>query len=146
MSETSRRISREKFLAISSRIALGLAGFLGLGGLVRYFSHQPESGPPSRYDLGPLADFPSSGRLFRPDIPAVIYYTDPGFRAISLICTHLGCTLEGGVEGFSCPCHGSKFSAEGTVLTGPANEDLTVLEVEITADGNLLIHVPRGDL
>ena len=84
MSDTSHQISREKFLALSIRIGLGLAGMLGLGGLVRFFSHQPESGSPSSFDLGPASEFPSSGRLVRLDIPAVIYQTDQGYLAYSL--------------------------------------------------------------
>ena len=32
---------RRKFLQLSAKLALGLAGILGLGGLVRYFSHEP---------------------------------------------------------------------------------------------------------
>jgi cytochrome b6-f complex iron-sulfur subunit len=142
----SQPISREKFLQLSARIALSLAGILGLGGLVRYFSHRSESGPPSTYHLGPAADFPRGGTLIRPDIPAVIYQTEGKFRAYSLICTHLGCTLEEDGKGFSCPCHGSEFSPDGVVLKGPAVDDLPALEVEITESGELLVRIPRGQL
>lgn len=140
----SQSITREKFLQLCTRLALGLAGILGLGGLIRYFSHQSESGPPCSYELGLIKDFPPSGIMVRPDIPAVIYQTEGDFRAFSLICTHLGCTLEVSEEGFSCPCHGSDFSPEGQVLKGPAVEDLPALEVEITKDGALVVHIPRG--
>lgn len=143
---SSRSFSREKFLQLCTRICLGLAGILGLGGLVRYFSHQPEPDHPSTFDLGPAADFPSSGSLVRSDIPAIIYQTDQGFQAYTLICTHLGCTVEESEGGFSCPCHGSTFSADGRVLTGPAVDDLEALEVELTETGNLLVHISRGDL
>lgn len=138
------KISRGKFLQLCTRIALSLAGLLGLGGLVRYFSHRPEAGPPSSFDLGRAKDFPASGVLVRADIPAVIYQSIEGFRAYSLICTHLGCTLEESGEGFSCPCHGSEFSKEGTVLKGPAGGDLTPLEVEITPEGILWVHKTGG--
>ena len=142
----SQSISREKFLQLCTRIALGLAGILGLGGLVRYFSHQSESGPPSSYILGLAKDFPPNGTLVRPDIPAVIYQIEGNYQAVSLICTHLGCTLEENGEGFSCPCHGSNFSPDGQVLKGPAVDDLPSLEVEITENGELVVHVPRGKL
>jgi Rieske Fe-S protein len=78
--------------------------------------------------------------LLRLDIPAVIYQTSQGFQAFSLICTHLGCTLEEQGEGFSCPCHGSKFSADGKVIQGPAQADLDSLEIEVMESGELLLH------
>jgi len=139
-------ISRGKFLQICTKITLGLAGLLGMVGLVRYFSHRPQSGPPSTIELGPASDFPINGMLIRLDIPAVIYQTEAGFQGYSLICTHLGCTLEASGEGFSCPCHGSVFDPDGKVIKGPAGEDLAPLEVEITEEGTLLIHTEGGGL
>lgn len=141
--EISQDLSRRKFLKLCTQIILSLAGLLGLGGLVRYFSHKPDPGPPSSYDLGAVDDFPSSGKLVRLDIPAVIYRSDEGFRAFSLICTHLGCTLEESEVGFSCPCHGSEFDTVGNVRKGPASDDLDILEVEIREDGELLLHTGK---
>jgi cytochrome b6-f complex iron-sulfur subunit len=40
---------------------------------------------------------------------------------LDLTCTHLRCRvapIEGG--GFSCPCHGSRYDAEGRPVSGPA--------------------------
>ncbi len=41
-------------------------------------------------------------------------------------CPHLGCALKWNREEHSwdCPCHGSRFSEEGTVLNNPANGNL----------------------
>lgn len=45
-------------------------------------------------------------------------------------CTHLGCVLDRYPDGqLQCPCHGSAFRADGTVLKGPARRDLDRLEV-----------------
>ena len=131
--------SRRNFLQLSAKLALGLAGILGLGGLVRYFSHEPGGQTPSSYDLGLAADFPASGKLIRLDIPAIIYKTKNGFQAYSLVCTHLGCTVEEDGESFSCPCHGSQFDQNGIVLKGPATKPLSELEVELSEDGKLIL-------
>lgn len=134
-------LHRKRFLQLSARMAISLAGLLGLGGLARYFSHHQESGKPSRYELGAAADFPATGKLIRVDIPAVIYQTSTGFQAYSLVCTHLGCTLEEDSENFSCPCHGSEFDRNGIVLIGPADQKLPELEVTIDESGILILNI-----
>ena len=46
--------------------------------------------------------------------------------AISSVCTHLGCTVawEPTAQEFACPCHGSRFDAEGQATRGPARQPL----------------------
>ena len=140
------RFSRKNYLQVSTRLLLWLAGLLGTGGLVRFFSHEPDSSPPSIIDLGPKIDFPLTSKTVLPDIPAVVYQDDGEFLAYSLRCTHLGCTLEESGDGYSCPCHGSEFSSDGKVSKGPALEDLPNLQIEISPEGNLILHTKGGDL
>ncbi|MBD2182515.1 FAD-dependent oxidoreductase [Aerosakkonema funiforme] len=48
-----------------------------------------------------------------------------GTEAISLTCTHQGCTVQKQANGeFHCPCHGAVFDADGKVVKGPAQRDL----------------------
>ena len=56
-----------------------------------------------------------------------VYRDDAGIlHVLSARCPHLGC-LVGWNEAdrtWECPCHGSRFDAEGGLLQGPATEDL----------------------
>lgn len=56
--------------------------------------------------------------------------------AVSPICTHAGCTLSAYSQGeYSCPCHGSTFSAQGAVQGGPARSNLQTFPAQLTSTG-----------
>ena len=48
--------------------------------------------------------------------------TDGSLHAVRPVCTHLHCPLRWNPEEntWDCPCHGSRFDADGNVLEGPA--------------------------
>ncbi|HAN73384.1 MAG TPA: cytochrome b6-f complex iron-sulfur subunit 1 [Planktothrix sp. UBA8407] len=48
-------------------------------------------------------------------------------------CTHLGCTFpwNGVDQQFQCPCHGSRYDSDGSVLRGPAPLPLRLVHVEV---------------
>ena len=137
--EKGKEITRKNFFRLLTRLSLGLASALGLGGLVRYFSISPDPGTPTMFELGKRSDFPPGSVNIRLDIPAVIVNRSGTFEALSLCCTHLGCTLEEDGPGFSCPCHGSRFDEGGKVLAGPADQDLPILDIKENEDGTLIL-------
>ena len=56
------------------------------------------------------------------------------FAAFSSSCPHAGATVEynSSTTSFFCSAHGSAFSANGSLVKGPATRGLTNLTVEIT--------------
>ena len=58
----------------------------------------------------------------------VAFYRDEDGRTYELSprCTHMGCTVDWNdpAQTWDCPCHGSRFSFDGSVVHGPAKEPL----------------------
>ncbi|MBN8655684.1 MAG: ubiquinol-cytochrome c reductase iron-sulfur subunit [Anaerolineae bacterium] len=133
------QISRRDFLKLVRDGFLYLSGALATGGLLRFLSYAPASEQKTEFDLGSVDDYPVGSRTSIPEISALLIHTENGFTALSLTCTHLGCTLEPVSNGFACPCHNSAFDAEGNVTQGPAVKPLRALRIEITAENKLIV-------
>lgn len=55
------------------------------------------------------------------------------FSALSATCTHEICTITGfGGGNFVCPCHGSRFATNGSVVAGPASRSLQSFATQFT--------------
>jgi cytochrome b6-f complex iron-sulfur subunit len=134
-------ISRRDFLKLASAAVLSISGLLGLGGLIRFLDTQTDPSPQTDFDLGSPGKYPLNSRTVLPDVPALLLHTQAGFTALSLLCTHLGCTVESKPDGFACPCHGSRFDLQGNVTRGPAGKPLNSLRTGITSDGNLHLYI-----
>jgi cytochrome b6-f complex iron-sulfur subunit len=135
-----KSISRRDFLKLSTNALLASAGLLGLGGLIRYLSYQFDPTPQSEFDIGPAINYPPNSRTVVAHIPAIIIHDKEGLHAMSLTCTHLGCSIEERNFGFECPCHSSRYDPAGRLIKGPASMDLKKLRIARTEDGNLHVY------
>ena len=127
-------------MKLATSCLVTLSGLLGLAGIGRYLAFDSEPHKKTAFDLGEAEAF-SVGTRTRVDvIPALILRDPEGFHAMSLLCTHLGCTVRDAPEGFLCPCHGSRYDSQGQVTRGPAGRPLPELRVEVSVSGNLIVH------
>jgi cytochrome b6-f complex iron-sulfur subunit len=119
---------------------LGLLGAIGLGnvlyGLARF--HAPGAGGQAAVSI-PLNEIPEGGNvLFQyGGTPGILFRAEDGtFKAFSLMCTHLACTVSWLPEKreFYCPCHEGFFDAEGKVLSGPPPAPLERWKVEVSGE------------
>ena len=71
---------------------------------------------------------PGEGRVVRRGVHKIAAYRDEEgtLHERSAVCTHLKCIVDWNTaeKSWDCPCHGSRFSATGTVIAGPATADL----------------------
>lgn len=131
--------------------ALGYQGAASMRSLVPNVSYDA----PTTVKLGLPADFPD-GLKFLPDLRLFVFRDGNVFHAISAVCTHLGCTVRAEaltqtetltVDGkplrvthrFACPCHGSRYTGDGTNVAGPAPKPLSWFELSIAADDGQLV-------
>jgi glycine/D-amino acid oxidase-like deaminating enzyme/nitrite reductase/ring-hydroxylating ferredoxin subunit len=77
---------------------------------------------------------PGEAKVVKYDGEKIALYKDEHgeLHAINPLCTHMKCSVAwNNVEQtWDCPCHGSRFSFDGKVLTGPADHDLEKIEVK----------------
>lgn len=138
-------ISRREFVwyAWLSSIALFMAG--SGGATLAYALPRVQEGEfGGKFILGPVDDFGigsvthvREGKLF------LVRLDSDRFKALYQVCTHLGCLVRQVDEGYGCPCHGSRFAKDGTLLRSPAPRDLDFFSWEVVGGS---VVVDTGDL
>lgn len=87
--------------------------------------------PPEAHDVSSVAR--GEGKLVRLEGKMAAVYRDEGGRvsAVSATCTHLGCRVRfnAAEKTWDCPCHGSRYAADGRVVQGPAVRALAPVTV-----------------
>lgn len=139
-SEVNRR-----YILIST-LVLGLGAiFVKMATLFGSFLRPPVK--PNSYGgmmrFGTLAELPppggspqhvSAGRFW-------LVHEEEGVSALHSSCTHLDCLFSWDKDKgmFVCPCHGSEFAKDGSLLKGPATRSLDRFPVLLVSDDNELI-------
>ena len=68
------------------------------------------------------------------DDQVLVRVSQTQFAAVNTTCTHKGCDVDISGDKFVCPCHGSEFTLDGKVTTGPAKKDLKTYETIFDSD------------
>src|SRR5207237_4394210 len=73
------------------------------------------------------------GKVIRLDGRRVaVHRTDTGaVIKVSAVCPHMGCVVRwnGAERTWDCPCHGSRFTPDGLVIGGPAEDPLEKIDM-----------------
>ena len=153
--KTESNVDRRHFLyklgAGAGVAAIATQGTASLRSLVPNVSYDA----PTTVKLGPPSEYPD-GLKFRPDERLFVFREGNTFHAISAVCTHLGCTVRaealsnvqtadvGGTKmrlthRFLCPCHGSRYTGDGTNVSGPAPKPLAWFRLSLAPDDGQLV-------
>jgi Rieske Fe-S protein len=117
-------------------------GFLGLFGK-KQKGLEPDADGAVRLSLGDEKYRPlnETGGALKVDIrgmgkPVIVIRKDKDtVLAVSSKCTHLGCEVDLPENGtIDCHCHGSEFKTDGTVIKGPAKQNLPEFKALLDKD------------
>jgi glycine/D-amino acid oxidase-like deaminating enzyme/nitrite reductase/ring-hydroxylating ferredoxin subunit len=80
---------------------------------------------------------PGEGAILRRGLKKIAAFRDERGKLIerSAVCTHMGCIVHwnGLDQCWDCPCHGSQFATDGSVLNGPAVRPLAAVSAAAEA-------------
>ena len=97
-----------------------------------------------RINMGSAEELNTEGFLYSQQENIIVVKNEDGsLSALNPKCTHQQCPVEWDSTSTSltCPCHGSAFATDGSVITGPATSPLASY-ADVTEDGgNILVTV-----
>ncbi len=105
----------------------------------------PACPPAGATMLGALSSFPVGSWRNVKAARVIVGRDARGIFAYTSVCTHSGCTVPApstSTAGSTCPCHGSRYNAEGMVTGGPAPRSLDNYEV-IVCGSDVYLNMSR---
>ena len=123
--------------------AVSLAALAAGAGVLRNLFPAVSYGEDVRVKIGRKEDF-ADGDTVLFDRKLIVRKQPAGqgkvrVAAISMVCTHLGCTIGTITGGFKCPCHGSQYDGDGRVMGGPAPRSLDWFTVAVDPAGEMIV-------
>src|SRR3972149_3190999 len=119
---------RKKFIKTAGILAVGtISGSLLISCAVIKYAQYSVDGNKLVVKKSEFTDIQKFVLLNVKGLPASIYLRkneNETFTALLTQCTHKGCEVNPGYDMLSCPCHGSKYSPAGEVISPPATESL----------------------
>ncbi len=141
-----RRASRREFLRLGAAAAVTACGGCAMFGSRKAdVVVDPREGVVHLTQAQSAALLASEGSILvqakgRHDKIIVVHPADHAPYAVSAICTHMGCTVkyDKATGQLACPCHGSRFALDGSVIRGPAKQPLRRYDVTLDNDRVLI--------
>ena len=132
------RLEPPATIGLSRRTLLAAGAVLGVSGCAGFELGGARSRPPA--PPGTTVGLPSqvavgSATIFSEHGVVVTRASAGDYAAFSTVCPHQGCAVAS-VQGRTivCPCHGSTFALDGSVITGPATTGLQRLALTVQGD------------
>jgi Rieske Fe-S protein len=133
--EQKPKLSRHDFIKRTWKILGVVAGVEVTALAINVLSPRKDDNSTTKIlDAGNVNDFPNNSVTpFRQGQFYLVRRDDGGFLAVSLKCSHLGCSIawSESENKFICPCHSSSFDINGEVLHPPAPRALEIFEISI---------------
>src|SRR3954466_10212398 len=150
--DTSPLLNRRAWMALAwgafsaaSAAALAATGRFMFPNVLNEPPQQFKAGFPNEYGMGVDERWKEKFGIWLVRTPEDIDQHTSGFYALSVTCTHLGCTPNylSAENKFKCPCHGSGFRTTGVNFEGPAPRPLERTRIVLAEDGQILVDKSR---
>ena len=129
-------ISRRGLLKGIYHLMVAVGGGSLFYGLYRFLAPGGGIAPPVEISISEVSAGGTYSFQYGGSPGILIPEEDGSLRALSLVCTHMACTVVWNPEKkeFHCPCHDALFDSQGNVLSGPPPSPLERWKVQVMGD------------